>query len=92
MGLGLRMKKFDIIGVHWKIRFLGGAWKKQFLGVNRLKRAAWIVCRFKRELGKKEKVMFLRGEEGGLRPQCTLWVGRAFLLTQITTVSNIVTQ
>ena len=26
-----------------------------FWGVNRLKRGAWIVCRFKRGLGKKEK-------------------------------------
>ena len=71
MGLELRMKKFNIIGVHWKIRFLEGAWKNQFLGVNGLKRAAWIVCRFKRGPGKKEDVMFLR-REGGLRPQYTL--------------------
>ena len=64
------MKNFNVIGVHWKIRFFwvgGGEWKKkQCLGVNRLKRVAWIVCRFKRRLGKKEGVMFLRG--GGWDP------------------------
>ena len=70
MGLRLWMKNFNIIGVHWKIRFFwvgGGEWKKkQCLGVNRLKRVAWIVCRFKRRLGKKEGVMFLR--RGGWDP------------------------
>ena len=41
---------------------------------------AWIVCRFKKGLGKnKEADVF----EVGLRRQCTLWVGGAFLLTQI---------
>ena len=36
--------------------------KKNFGGgVNHLKRVAWIVCRFKRGLGKKEGIMFLRG-------------------------------
>ena len=29
--------------------------------VNRLKKGAWIVCRSKTGLGKKEGVMFLRG-------------------------------
>ena len=48
------------MGVHWKIRFLERVHKKQFFigvgaGVDCLKRGAWIVCRFKRGLGKKEK-------------------------------------
>ena len=46
------MKSFNILGVHRKIQFLGAGF---------LKRGAWIVCRFKRGLGKKEWV-FLRGE------------------------------
>ena len=36
--------------------------------MNRLTKGAWIVCRFKRGLGKKEKkegVMFLRCGRGG---------------------------
>ena len=32
--------------------------------VHHLKRVAWIVCRFKRGLGKKEGVIFLRGRGG----------------------------
>ena len=73
------------MGVHWKIWFLGGCMK-----IFCLKRGAWIVCRFKKGLGKKEGVMFWGGE--GLRPQCTLWVGGAFLLTQVPGANNIVTQ
>ena len=63
------------MGVHWKIRFLERVHKKQFFigvgaGVDCLKRGAWIVCRFKRGLGKKEGVVFLRGgeREGGWDP------------------------
>ena len=56
--MGLRMKKFNIMGVHSKIQFLGGALKTNFFfgggGVNRLKMGAWIVCRFNRGLGKKK--------------------------------------
>ena len=44
------------------------------------KMGAWIVFRFKRWLLKKEGVDVFEVE---LRPQCTLWVGGAFLLTQI---------
>ena len=40
-------------------------------GVNRLKRGVWIVCRFKRGLGKRRGYVF-EVEGGGLRPQCTL--------------------
>ena len=67
--MGLMIKNFNVMGVHWKIQFLGGeVHVKTFFfflrgGVNRLKRWALIVCRFKRGLGKKEKkeeMMFLR--------------------------------
>ena len=44
------------------------------------KMGAGIVCRFKRWLLKKEGVDVFEVE---LRPQCTLWVEGAFLLTQI---------
>ena len=69
------MKNFNTIGVHLKLQIPPRPLvheQKFFLGggggggaqVNRLKRgASWIVCRFKRELGKnrkKEGVMFLR--------------------------------
>ena len=53
--MGLIIKNFDIMGVHLKIRIHSPCMKKQFFGLNRLKRGAWIVCRFKRGLGKKEK-------------------------------------
>ena len=63
--MGLRMKKFNV-RVNWKNWFLGGGgvvcMKNQHIGVNCLKKVAWIVCIFKRELGKKEGVMFLRGD------------------------------
>ena len=42
---GLRMENSNIMGVHWKIRFLVG-------GI--------AISRFKRGLGKKEGVVFLR--------------------------------
>ena len=88
------------MGVHWKSDFFfgkGGAWKNNFFlrgKVNHLKRGTWIVCRFKRGLGRKKKkgLCFWGGEGGGvLRPQDTLWVRVAFLLTQISKVNNIVT-
>ena len=64
------------MGVYWKVRFLGDCMKNQYIGGELPKKGAWAVCRFKRGLGKK------RGEEGGFKPQCTLWVRGAFLLTQ----------
>ena len=36
--------------------------KNRYRGGDYLKRGAWTVCRFKGELGKKEGVVFLRGE------------------------------
>ena len=65
--MGLIIKNFDIMGVDLKIRIHPPCMKKQFFGLNRLKRGAWIVCRFKRGLGKKKKegVMFLSWRRGG---------------------------
>ena len=61
------------MGVHWKIQCFfmgrkGGVHEKTIFGgrggAESPKKGVWIVCRFKRGLGKKEKnkgVMFLRG-------------------------------
>ena len=47
--MGLRMKNFNIFGVHWKIWFLGGGLTKNLYRMGDcLKRGAWTVCRFKR--------------------------------------------
>ena len=41
--------------------------KNHYIGGNCLKKeGAWIVCRFKKGLGKKEGVVFLKGGGGGL--------------------------
>ena len=53
--MGLRMKGFNILEVHWKILFLGGVHKKPVYRGDCLKREAWTVCRFKGGLGKKER-------------------------------------
>ena len=46
--MGLRMKDFNILGVHWKIQLLGGSsWKTDKGGGDCLKRGAWTVCKFK---------------------------------------------
>ena len=70
-----------------------GCMKKSFEGgegVNRLKMGAWIVCKFKRGLGKRRGHVFEMVRR--LKPQYTLWVGGAFLLTQISKANNIATQ
>ena len=54
-----------------------------------LKKGAWIACKFKKGLGKKEGADVF---EMGFTPQCTLWVGGAILLTQIFKAHNILTQ
>ena len=69
----LRMKNFNILKGHWKIRLLRavGSRKINIEGGDCLKREALTVCWFKGGLGKKEAgEMFL----GGLRPQYILWV------------------
>ena len=63
--------------------------------MNRLKRGTWIVCRFKRGLGKTKRErrgdVFEVGGEGVETPIHTR-VGGAFLLAQISKANNIVTQ
>ena len=49
-GMGLKLKKFNIIRVHWKILFFGGgrgSQINQYIGGNCLKRWSWTVYRFK---------------------------------------------
>ena len=61
--MGLRMKSFNIFGVHWKIWFLGGGGgggSQKIEGRMPIK-GGWTVCRFKWGLGKKEGVVFLMG-------------------------------
>ena len=69
----LRMKNFNILGVHWKIQLLGGGGGSQ-------KNNIYGGLPKKGELGQFAN---LRGPwqergsgvlEGGLIPQCTLWV------------------
>ena len=70
--MALRMKNFNIFRVHWKIRLLGeGSRKINLEGGGLHKKGAWTVCWFKGGLGKKEGSGIF---EGGLIPQCTLWV------------------
>ena len=52
----LRMKNFNIMGVHRKIQFSEGRFtKKQYIGGNCLKRGGgtWTACRFKEGAWKK---------------------------------------
>ena len=68
MGWGLRIKKFNIMGFHWKIQFLGEVHEKTIYKRDCLKRAggggAVTVFKFKRGLGKKEGGVF----DGGWYP------------------------
>ena len=58
----LRIKTFNIMGVHWKIRILGGEGESTKKTINRcLKSGAWTVSRFKRGLRKKEGVNIYLG-------------------------------
>ena len=55
--MGLRMEKFNIMGILWRKRFLAGFMRNQYIGENCFKRQAWAVCRFKGNL--------TRNREGG---------------------------
>ena len=76
--MGVRMKYFNIFGIHRKIQFLGkkgggGGAKNQYIeGLpKKVKREAWTVYIFRGGgLGKRGGVVFLRGRV--LIPQCTL--------------------
>ena len=60
--MGLKIKNFNILGVHQKIRRLGGDLaKNRYRGEDCLNTGAWTVCRFKGGLGKKKGVVFLTG-------------------------------
>ena len=60
------MKNFDVLGIHWKIRLLGGGVQKNRYREGIAKKGwTWTVCRFKGGLGKKEEGgVFERGEGG----------------------------
>ena len=58
------MKYFSIMGVHWKIQFLGGRGVlEKAIYRGELPKKAWAACRFKGGLAKKMGVVFLRGGE-----------------------------
>ena len=62
--MGWRMKNFNIFGVYGKIRVLEGGHEKPIYRGDCLKKGgAWIVFGFRGGLGKKDGVVFLRGEE-----------------------------
>ena len=69
MELRLRMKNFNNMGVHCKMRFLVGV-KKQYIGGYCLKRGGGLdrLQIYGGSLGNKRGGVF----EGGLIPQCTL--------------------
>ena len=58
--MGLRMEKFNIMGILWRKRFLAGFMRNQYIGENCFKRQSWAVCRFKGNLAKN------REGEGGV--------------------------
>ena len=60
MGWGLRMKNFNILGVHWKIWFLGGCMKNQYIGGEMPKKGVLEGLQIRGALAKKMELMFLR--------------------------------
>ena len=74
----LRMKNFDIFGVHWKIRLLrggGGDQKNQYIEGIAKNVGAWTVCWFKEgRVASQERAG--GAFEGGLIPSWPLcWAG-----------------
>ena len=57
--MGLRMKNFNIFGVHQTVWLSGGGSQKTRGGLP--KKGAWTVCRFRGHLAKEKGVVFLRG-------------------------------
>ena len=53
--MGLRMEKFNIMGILWRKWFLAGFMRNQCIGENCFKRRAWVVCRFKGNLAKNRE-------------------------------------
>ena len=72
--MGLRMKTFGIIGVHWKIWFLEGFTKKQYIGGGGgglpKKRGGLEQFGLRGVWWKRGGTVF----EGWLTPQCTFFV------------------
>ena len=68
------------MGVHWKVQFLGGGVREKpiFSGWIAEKGRLGQSADLKGGLAKKRGWYFW----GGLRPQWTLWVGGAYVLTQ----------
>ena len=67
----LTMKNFNILGIHWKIRLLGGGLTKPIENCLKEGGGAWTVYRFKRGLGKKEGGGVF---EGGDTPMHALYI------------------
>ena len=60
--MGLRIKNFNILGVHWKIRLLGrGVWTGGLGQFADLRGGGSLGGKGGRELGRKEEVVLLRG-------------------------------
>ena len=73
------MKNFNILGVHWKIRILGGEFtKNQYRRGDYLKRGAWTVWRFRGEgVGAWEERWGGDFEVGGVdTPMLTMFLKR----------------
>ena len=60
------------MGVHWKIRFLEGFMKNQYIGKNCLRRGAWTISRLKRGLGKNRGWCFWKGVDTPMHTMETL--------------------
>ena len=63
--MGLRMKSFSIIGIHWKIQYLEGVHKKLVYREELPKKGIWTVGRCKRGLGEKDRSDVFEGGGGG---------------------------
>ena len=78
--MGLRMKNFNIMGVHWKIQFSRvGFHKKPIYRGDCMKRGAWTVFRFKEILGKKKGGQVGGGGRGGDTPMYTMKIALLIL-------------
>ena len=78
MGWGLRIKNFNIMGVHWKINFLGRVHRKTNVqrGDCPKKEGLGQFSDLRGAFGKKQGLVCWRGR--GLIPQCRLWQNGIF--------------
>ena len=71
--MGLRMKNFDILGVHWKIQLLGGSSQKTDIeGGTAYKVGLGKLADLRGGLARKRGVVFLR--EGVDIPMHTMYI------------------